>query len=467
MFRAAQRAKAAASADCSNENVLRVDRDISGGDDLRFSSISVPEARQASVSTAATAQASSARTVLNRYCVGCHNERMKANYAGLALDSADTSSIAGRPEVWEKVVRKLRAGLMPPAGRPRPDTSAQDQLVDVAGDRARSRRRGGPESGPHRAVPSPESRRVPQRHPRPAGDRDRRRVAAADRRCELRLRQHRGRAEDQSVADGAVPRGGAEDQPDGARRVPVPAPAAQEFRVPETLPQYEHIDGLPFGTRGGMLVRYDVSAERRVRDRRRSAVPDPGRMRRQRRFPDDAPAGSDRRRRAGEAVHAGAAQRIPTSRGTDVARACPGRGRSARGGGRVPEAAVVPGSGCADGAVPAAELSDRRRGRAIADDLSALRRSGDDHGPLADLAPGRRARACRDAEPQGDSCRAARRTVADEGPCARKILRRWPAGPIAGPSPTRISQPLLEFYREGAARETFEAGIEAALRGCS
>src|SRR5262245_17605486 len=58
------------------------------------------------------------RAVLDRYCVTCHNEKMKAG--GLALDSMDLARIRERAERWERVVRKLRAGMMPPAGSRRP-----------------------------------------------------------------------------------------------------------------------------------------------------------------------------------------------------------------------------------------------------------------------------------------------------------------------------------------------------------
>ena len=57
--------------------------------------------------------------VINNYCISCHNE--KARVAGLALDGLDASNPASHPEVWERVVEKLRAGSMPPPGRPRPD----------------------------------------------------------------------------------------------------------------------------------------------------------------------------------------------------------------------------------------------------------------------------------------------------------------------------------------------------------
>ena len=58
------------------------------------------------------------RALLDRYCVVCHNERSRAG--GLALDTLDVSRVGEAPEVWERVVLKLRGGMMPPAGRPRP-----------------------------------------------------------------------------------------------------------------------------------------------------------------------------------------------------------------------------------------------------------------------------------------------------------------------------------------------------------
>ena len=59
------------------------------------------------------------RTVVDRYCVACHNARQLT--AGLDLDGLDLGAVGDHAAVWEKVVRKLRGGLMPPAGRSRPD----------------------------------------------------------------------------------------------------------------------------------------------------------------------------------------------------------------------------------------------------------------------------------------------------------------------------------------------------------
>src|SRR5262245_10243665 len=56
--------------------------------------------------TTAARDASSQRALLDRYCVTCHNQRLKT--AGLALDTADLSAVGQDAELWEKVVRKLR-----------------------------------------------------------------------------------------------------------------------------------------------------------------------------------------------------------------------------------------------------------------------------------------------------------------------------------------------------------------------
>ncbi len=65
--------------------------------------------------------------VVSRYCVTCHNDRVKAG--GMTFDGVDVSKVAANPELWEKAVRKLRAGMMPPAGAPRPDVATTQVLV--------------------------------------------------------------------------------------------------------------------------------------------------------------------------------------------------------------------------------------------------------------------------------------------------------------------------------------------------
>ena len=95
-----------------------------------------PSAQQqrspAPATPAASAQAAAAAPVDNQaliktYCVSCHNERTKT--AGLALDATDLNDIPAHADVWEKVVRKVRAGMMPPPGMPRPDDAVRRAMV--------------------------------------------------------------------------------------------------------------------------------------------------------------------------------------------------------------------------------------------------------------------------------------------------------------------------------------------------
>ncbi|MEP7306876.1 MAG: DUF1592 domain-containing protein [Acidobacteriota bacterium] len=79
----------------------------------------------------------SQRALINRYCVTCHSDALKTG--GLTLAKVDVDHPAVDAEVWEKVFRKLRAGLMPPAGAPRPDRATLDTLrrtLEAAVDRA-------------------------------------------------------------------------------------------------------------------------------------------------------------------------------------------------------------------------------------------------------------------------------------------------------------------------------------------
>ena len=81
----------------------------------------------AAPAAASVAAGEPSRALLDRYCVTCHNERLKT--AGLALDAVDVGQPAAHAEVLEKVVRKLRSGQMPPEGRPRPDAADVDTFL--------------------------------------------------------------------------------------------------------------------------------------------------------------------------------------------------------------------------------------------------------------------------------------------------------------------------------------------------
>ena len=75
--------------------------------------------------------------VINRYCVVCHNEKLQTG--GLILSQEDVTNPGANPEIWEKVVSKLRFRAMPPVPAPRPDEATYRSLLtylEAALDRA-------------------------------------------------------------------------------------------------------------------------------------------------------------------------------------------------------------------------------------------------------------------------------------------------------------------------------------------
>ena len=72
------------------------------------------------------------RATLDQYCVSCHNQvALTAGIApgGLAFDMLDVETPGTNPEVWERVIDKVRTGMMPPAGMPRPDPDTYAALA--------------------------------------------------------------------------------------------------------------------------------------------------------------------------------------------------------------------------------------------------------------------------------------------------------------------------------------------------
>ena len=89
---------------------------------------SAQEAAPARPPAAVAARAADHRATLDRYCVTCHNQRTKAS--DLALDSVDITRPSANAQVWEDVVRKLRTRSMPPQGMPRPDEATYTAMTD-------------------------------------------------------------------------------------------------------------------------------------------------------------------------------------------------------------------------------------------------------------------------------------------------------------------------------------------------
>src|SRR5580765_7295062 len=85
-----------------------------------LSSLALAQSAQRSV-PAAAASSDTYRAVVDQYCAGCHNDRVKSG--GFSWNSVDLAHPERSAELMEKAIRKLRAGLMPPPGRPRPDAT--------------------------------------------------------------------------------------------------------------------------------------------------------------------------------------------------------------------------------------------------------------------------------------------------------------------------------------------------------
>ena len=90
----------------------------------------VPREQRPATPAAAASPApdvSAQRALLDQYCVTCHNQKLKT--ANLLLDQLDLAHLGDRADVGEKVIRKLRAGMMPPSGMPRPDPVTREKLI--------------------------------------------------------------------------------------------------------------------------------------------------------------------------------------------------------------------------------------------------------------------------------------------------------------------------------------------------
>ena len=104
---------------------LRVATLIAG---LAVAFLSVAQAKPASAGPQGTPETEGTEQALvNRYCLGCHNDQ--ALRGGLSLEGTALERVADHEALWERVLRKLRAGAMPPNGSPRPDSAAYGELV--------------------------------------------------------------------------------------------------------------------------------------------------------------------------------------------------------------------------------------------------------------------------------------------------------------------------------------------------
>ena len=86
-----------------------------------------PAPQATPMTRAVPSSASDQRALLDKYCVGCHSERVKT--AGLSLQALDVAHVEQGAEAWEKVAAKLRTRTMPPAQMPQPDQAASTAFL--------------------------------------------------------------------------------------------------------------------------------------------------------------------------------------------------------------------------------------------------------------------------------------------------------------------------------------------------
>ena len=204
------------------------------------------------------AQAPDARAVMDQYCVTCHNGRTRAG--GLTLEGVDPAKAAEQTEIFEKVVRKLRAGVMPPQGARRPEPAVTEALVRSIERRIDRVAAANPNPGRTEAL-----HRLNRTEYRNAVrdvlglDVDITQLLPADDASYgfdniagvLKLNQ--SNMERYLTAAMRVSR--------AAVGTPPSSPAVSIFPVPVDQPQYDRVEGLPFGTRGGTLITYQFPSD--------------------------------------------------------------------------------------------------------------------------------------------------------------------------------------------------------------
>ena len=192
------------------------------------------------------------RAFLNQYCVTCHNE--KAKVAGLMLDKMDVEHVGDQAEIWEKVVRKLRTGMMPPSGARRPDRLTIDAFtskLEASIDRASA------------AKPNPGTTALHRLNRTEYGNAVRDLLALPMDVTTLLPPDDSAEGFD-NVADvlGVSPLliQGYVSAATKISRLAVGDPEISAdkatYRIPRGLAQADHIDGLPLGTRGGILIQH-------------------------------------------------------------------------------------------------------------------------------------------------------------------------------------------------------------------
>ena len=202
-------------------------------------------------SSAATASKSPQRAMLDQYCVNCHN--VDDRVANLTLDTLSLDRIPENAETWEKVVMKLRGGMMPPLGQPKPDKAAVDGLItmlETSLDRVGL------------AKPNPGRTSIHRLNRTEYGNAVRDLIDLDLDVAELLPPDDESNGFDNIADVLRLSPSLLEQYLSASRKIsslamgdPSTLPVTQTFRIPPDRSQADHVEGLPLGTRGGILIR--------------------------------------------------------------------------------------------------------------------------------------------------------------------------------------------------------------------
>jgi mono/diheme cytochrome c family protein len=224
---------------------------------LLFSARVETSAQQGRQESTAPAPASDRRQLLDRYCVTCHNDKLKT--ADLTLAQIDPGNPGAHAEVWEKVIHKLRTGTMPPANVPQPGAQDRRALVtwlETELDAASA------------AKPNPGRTETLRRLNRTEYQNAIRDLLALDIDAASLLPPDESGHGFDNVTVGDLPPTLLDRYISAAQKISRLALGstqsslhADTFRLPADLTQEDHMPGLPIGTRGGVTIRHTFAQD--------------------------------------------------------------------------------------------------------------------------------------------------------------------------------------------------------------
>jgi len=447
------------------------------------------------VPVAAARAGDDARAFLQTYCITCHSQQMKSRgTVPVAFDTLDASAVANDAKTWEQVVRKMRAGVMPPAGVKRADKTAHEQFLSwVEGELDRAARE---RPNPGRTEAFHRLNRTEYRNavrdlldldvdvtgwlPPDDASYGFDNIAGVLKISPTLLERYLSAAQKVSrTALGIEP----------------PSPTVDYFRVADDRAQEQELPGQPFGTRGGASIRYtfpmDASYTVRVQLSRDLNEQVPIYVE-----PQDLEVSIDGERvnvftLPGAAAPAGPPASEPAASSDADAAQPAGRGQgrgtgaraggAGRGGGRQGQEARNRADRDWEVRVPVkagphvVQVAFAKESNAIAETArlpflrpypagvniaetrtGAYLRSVEIAGPFDPTGPGnspsrQRILICTPAIP------------ANEEACSTRILTALARRAFRRPVTAADVRPLLAFYREGRADGSFDQGIERAL----